>query len=421
MSDCYDQKIETLGKTAQVMPHELMERAARLEGFAAQDPNNSTLLLDLAGTYHLAGKHALALATLDRWTEPADSQLSDLRGQVLLALGRWQDAEQLFEAALAGAPDSPALAFNLGYAAWASGKDRHRAVKLLWRATQLEPSNVHFHYHHAMALEVCGDSAGAGVALDQGLSVEPDHLKCLAMLGRLHLDAGDFAAASGCALRCTTAHPASAVGWQLKGQISLFQMDAQSASKNLRHAMAIDSEDVDTYIFLAQASFLQGRVRHARQLLSTALAIDGDDDVALCMLGWACMADNDMPAATAAFDEALGVSPESADAFAGSACLQLSSGNLHEADRMAQQALSMDQEHIVARLIMAQVREANGQALDAKLMVESVLKNSPFGPLRTSVSETLKSAATNASSGRLQRRYRRAVTSSTQPKKPRAV
>lgn len=403
------------------MPHELMERAARLEGFAAQDPNNSTLLHDLADTYHLAGKHVSALSILDRWTGPADGHLNDLRGQVLLALGRWQDAEQLFEAALVHAPDSSALTFNLGYAAWASGQDPHRAVKLIWRATQLDPSNVHFHYHHAMALEASGDSAAAVVALDQGLSFKSDDLKCLAMLGRLHLDASDFAASSECASRCTTAHPASAVGWQLKGQIALFQMDAQSASKSLRHAMAIDNEDVDTYIFLAQAAFMQGRVRHARQLLGTALVIDAADEVAICMLGWACMADNDIPAATAAFDGALAVAPENADALAGSACLQLSSGNLQEAESMALKALRVDQEHIVAQLVMAQVREASGQTLGAKLIVDTVLKNSPFGPLRTSVAETFKSAATNTSAGRLQRRYRLALASSAQTKKARAA
>jgi tetratricopeptide (TPR) repeat protein len=385
---------------------ELMDRASRLERFVDQDPSNPTLLHDLATTYHLAGEQGLALAALERWHGLAIPALDALRGQILLASGRWRDAEHLFEAALINAPHSAALAFNLGYAVWASGEEPGRAATLFQRAAQLDGGNAGFHYHHAMALEADGNVAAAEVALAEALECEPNHLKSLAMLGQLKLDAGDFETASLHANRCIAAHPSIAAGWQLKGQVALFQMNVESAAKSLRQAMSLDSNDVDTCVSLAQASLMQGRVRHARELLDKALSRDGADEVALCMLGWACMADNDLPAAQSAFDQALAVAPDSADALSGAACLQLANGQPQAANDLAQRALLADEQHVVAMLITAQAHDASGHVQDARSVIESVLNNSPFGPLRANVGQTLQSAAVAKSAFRLQRRIR---------------
>src|SRR5206468_5983743 len=107
---------------------------------------------------------------------------------------------------------------------------------------------------------------------------------------------------------------------QLKGQVALFQLDAAAAAKSLRQALDLAPDDVDTRVSLAQASLMQGRARHARELLLQAVAQDPSHDGALSMLGWACAAENDAPGAATAFERARTTNPENPDAWAGGPC-----------------------------------------------------------------------------------------------------
>ena len=393
------------------MQSDLLARARKLEGYAAQDPGNLSLLRDLAQTYHRAGEHQRALDVLDGSPDVAEAPApwAALRGQLLLALGRWDDAARLFEKALQQQPDSSALLFNLGYATWASDSDPDLAIERLSRAAQAEPTNARFRHQLALALESAGDVDAAMQALRETLAIEPDHADALFTLGRLELDAGAFDEASASAARCIAAHPARATGWLLKGQIALFQMDAAAAAKSLRQALDLDPDDVDTRVSLAQASLMQGRPRHARALLEEAVAKDPADDAAQCMLGWACIADNDAQAAGAAFARAHALAPQNADALAGSACIRLSEGQTRPALQLAEQALTLDRGHVIAQMIVARAHELDGQAVQAKELFGSVLQSSPFGPLRSKLGEALEAGARSPAARRLNRRFARGV------------
>jgi cytochrome c-type biogenesis protein CcmH/NrfG len=392
---------------------ELMARAARLEGYAALDRDNAALQLDLAQTYHRAGEHERALQVID--ASPAGAGNAALRGQLLLALGRWHEAELLFEAALRDAPDSPALLFNLGYSVWAAGDRPARAAELFRQATLHDPQSVQAHCHLALALEAQADAAGADAALAQALTLEPNHLKALAMRARLELDAGHLQAAAHWAGRCVAAHPAASEGWQLKGQVALFQTDAEAAAKALRQALALDPQDIDTSVLLAQASLMLGRVRYARRLLEQVLARDPGDDANECLLGWACIADNDIAGARRAFDAGIAIDPDNPDALAGAASVRLANGERAEAEELAQRALALDPQHVVARLIVAQMHEAGGRAQDARATLESVLASTPFGPLRGSVAQTMQAAKASHAARRLQRRFSRGALPAEMP------
>ena len=398
------------------MQNDLLTRAGRLEAYASQDPTNAALLHDLATTYHGAGHHEQALEVLDRVQSVGDAAspaLDALRGQVLLALGRWDDASDLFAKALQVQPDSAPLLFNLAYAVWASEKDPRRAVSLFERAVGLDGSNLRFRHHLALALEAAGDPDGAIAALEQALAIDPRHLGSLAMLGRLELDAGDFDAAAEFASRCIATHPGQAAGWQLKGQVALFQMDAQSAARSLRQALDLDAADIDTQISLSQATLMLGRPRHARQLLARAIDSEPSNDVALCLLGWACIADNEAQAARKAFTEALRADPGNADAPAGLAVLALSAGDSTECLEHAESALALDAGHVVAKLAKARAQESREHPAEAKALVDDVLKSTPFGPVQTNVAQMLDASRGSEAVRRMHRRFAR--TASTSP------
>jgi tetratricopeptide (TPR) repeat protein len=399
------------------MQSDLLERSQRLRAYAAQDPTNLALLRDLASTLHAAGEHGQALEVLDRIgeTEGASSTVAALRGQVLLALGRWDQAAAVFEAGLLAQPDSAAVAFNLGYALWAAGTSPARAVELFRRAAQIEPANARFHYHLALALEAHDDPQGARRSLHEALVIDPAHAPALAMLGRLALDAGDLDTASTIAERCVRVRPDHAAGWQLKGQVALFRMDAAAAAKSLRQALDMAPDDVDTLVFLAQASLMQGRARHAKALLQQAVDRAPSHDGALCMLGWACVAEDDAASAAAAFERAQAVAPDNADAWAGIACLQLAGGDRDGALRSVRSAQAIEPSHAMVALVESRIAELDGRTADAQAIADRWLKSAPGMPLGASFEQTLANAAASPAVRRMQRRFARAgaVSSNT--------
>lgn len=388
------------------MQEDLLTRAQRLERFALQDPANWPLRLDLAQTYHRAGLHPSALEVLDR---PAAAEpppdVASLRGQLLLAMGRWSDATALYEAAQAQQPESAAIAFNLAYAVWASEADPARAVTLLRRAVALDPNQLAAYRHLASALEATSDLPAARQALDQALERSPTDSQTLLQLGRLLIDTGDFAGAAAIAARCVAAAPTMADAWAFKGQVALFELDAAGATRSLRQALDLDPAAVDTRVLLAQANLLQGRVRPARALLEAATGGDQPaDDGALCMLGWACLYEEDVAAADSAFQRAAHAEPESADAWSGCAVVALAQARADEAGTAANKALHLEPEHVIARLVVRRLHELDGRADEAKALIDAVLASAPFGPFNTSTAGLLQSPGVQRVLRRQQRR-----------------
>ncbi|HWH83902.1 MAG TPA: tetratricopeptide repeat protein [Burkholderiaceae bacterium] len=394
------------------MQSDLLNRAERLQGYAAQDPTNLALLRDLAATWHAAGEHQRALDALDR-AEAAPggpSALAPLRGPVLLALGRWQEAAAIFENALRTQPDSAALAFNLGYAVWASEQDPTRAVELFRQAARIEPGDARLRFYLALALESAADLDAARQSLDAALAIDPRHVDALAMLGRLALDAGDLDRATDLAARCIAARPEHPAGWQLKGQAALFRMDAVDAAKSLRQALDLAPDDADTRVSLAQAALMQGRPRHAKDLLQQAVAENASHDAALCMLGWACIADNEAAGAAAAFERANAAAPDNPDAMAGIALLRLADGRRDEALQWTERALALEPAHAMAGLLRARLAELDDRPAEARAVLASVLDGSSTGPLGSStLGQKLAAAGASPTVGRMKRRFARAL------------
>lgn len=387
------------------MHEDLLTRAQRLERFALQDPANWPLRLDLAQTYHGAGLHPAALEVLDRPSvaEPP-AEATSLRGQLLLAMGRWDEAIALYEAAQAQQPESAAIAFNLAYGVWASEADPVRAAALFRRALVLDPSQIAGYRYLAFALEATNDLAAARQALEQALERAPTDGQTLQQLGRLILDTGDFAGAAALAARCVAAAPSSAQAWAFKGEVALFEMDAAAAARSLRQALDLDPADAHTRVLLAQANLLQGRVRPARSLLEAATSDQAADEGALCMLGWACLYDEDVPGAGLAFERAALAEPESADAWAGRAVIALAQARTADAGTAAATALELEPEHVIARLVVQRLHELDGRSDEAKAVVEAVLASTPFGPFNTSTAGLLRSPGVQRVLRRQQRR-----------------
>lgn len=386
------------------MDNQLLERAERLERFSTQDPNNVELLRDLAQTYHLAGDHPKALSVLDR-IEPDQREADDpLRGQLLLSTGRFEDAATLFERALSRHPDSAALWFNLGYSLYASERAQEAAPKL-HKAMELEPANPRVRRFLALTLVDAGREDQALQTLNQAVVDGAIDAELLITLSQLELDAGHIEDASAAANRAVAAAPSNALAWQAKGQAALFALDPSTAGKALRQSLEINPADVDSEILLAQANIMLGKSHLARRSLSKVKDQGRANAEVLSTLGWACCADNDAAAAKEAFGLAINHAPDNVDALNGMTCVLLAEGDLPEAQRLNEQALALDADHVIGKLLSSELHKAQrGGSSDASLM-GNLLAAMPFGPLDMSLQQALENPKLASSANRYQRKF----------------
>lgn len=385
------------------MKNELLTRAKRLESFAALDTDNVALLRDLALTYHDAGEHTKALATLDRVTPEQQPFDAPLRSQLLLATGQWQAAIQLFKDALRQQADSAALWFNLGYAQWAA-EDAEAAVDSLNRARQLDPSNVRARYYLALSLDHSSRLNEALQVLREAVEQNVCDTDLFTLQSQLELGAGHISEAQAAAERAIAQDPRSAAAWQAKGQVALFALDAPSASKSLRHSLDLDASDTDTEVLLAQAYMMLGRPHQARRMLAAMQTGGRATSNALCLLGWSCCAENDVISAKKAFSDALEMDADDADALAGLGCTLLAEGDLVAAQRASTHALAKDPDHVIAKLLANQCAAVINGTQASEAAIKNVLESLPFGPLNMTVQQALVSPQITHAARRLQRR-----------------
>jgi tetratricopeptide (TPR) repeat protein len=357
------------------------------------------------------------LATLDRIAPDRSDTDRPLRGQLLLALGRWDEASRLFEAALDDEPDLAALWFNLGYALWAGGGAPPRAVQCLARAAELEPTNPRIRRHLALAQEAAGDLPAALRTLAAAVETGTADSALFVLQSQLELDSGNVPGAQAAAERAVASEPGSASAWQAKGQAALFALDAQTAAQALRQSLDLDNNDADTHVLLAQASLMLGRSHQARRLIAALEDRGAADAAAICMAGWACCAEDDIQAARAAFEKALAQDCESPDALAGLACVLLAGGDRDTARRMAERAMTLEPEHLVATLVSTQCDASASGAGSDNAVVKAALARMPFGPLNVSLGQALAMPEVATAAQHLQRRYRR-LKKQTGPSNP---
>lgn len=363
-------------------------RAERLARFSRFDPGNEVLALDLAQSWHDAGDHAQALAVIDACVqaEPGTAaSLSALRGRVLLAMGHWHEAAALHAAALDASPtrdEPPALServaqmFNLGYALLGQGDQPAQAVHWLGQSAQLAEqaaqsfdadTRARLHHHHALALLEAGQNTDARAALARARETAPDALEPLLTQATLALAASDDATAGVLARQALRAHATSARAWLLDAQVALSRADGEHALGSAVRALGLDPDLADAHLLAAQADLLLAQPRRARQRLlaawpglsthaATMNAAGGAPLLALNLMGWACLADDDAAAAQAAFDQALQHTPDSVEAMTGLCSVARAERHAEQAAHWLTRARAAEPGHPLVQLLASDTR-----------------------------------------------------------------
>ncbi len=196
----------------------------------------------------------------------------------LFEAGRFAEAEQRLEAALALVPGRPSVLVNLGATRLQLGKDTE-ALAALDAALAAEPAHVDALCHRGTALSALGRDDEAVASFDRALAIDPGqpaalycrafslnrlgrHADALATLDALLADHGDLARA-----------------WLLHGQTLQSLERPEAAVASYRRAVAIAPELGEAWGLLGQLHKDQGRLAEARAAFEQAVAHGADTDI----------------------------------------------------------------------------------------------------------------------------------------------
>lgn len=385
----------------------LLQRAARLEAYVLQDPQNLDLRRDLISSYHRAGeqekaRHALLEAQRLFGVSP---DMLNMSGHIALARGDWGEAAAAFKA-ITSNHDAPSEAhFNLGFALLAQGLAED-ALQALDAAVAANPSNSRFQQIRAEALSVLGNNVEALNAYGLALESDERNLDAQEGLAFTALDLGEMRLAHDMAKLATSTHPDSARAWALKGQVELLEMDVVAASKALRQALDLAPDDAEIKASLAQSYLMLGL---PKKVIGLYGANSGQDLSAesTVLLAWAHVLTGQLDLASSMLRNSVDHDASDADSMALLALCRLAGGDVSEASGLVQRALSVDGDCFLASVLSARIAEASGDESAARAAMEDLLSGNAFGSLYGSNAQALASAGASVAMNRFRKRERR--------------
>lgn len=163
------------------------------------------------------------------------------------------------------------------------------AVDMLRQASILASDDMAIREHLALAMFYAGQYREAADALKRLMKKEPytDRGDLLAALGECQLQMGQYREARATLETATQQDPASAGVWLSHAKAAMQLNDAKRAEVSLRKSLALAPDNGDAHLMLGYLRLRQNRLADALPAFRKASALDQNDTVSLCMVGYA--------------------------------------------------------------------------------------------------------------------------------------
>jgi Flp pilus assembly protein TadD/mono/diheme cytochrome c family protein len=292
----------------------------------AKSPTDQVSLFNLAGA--LAGQGKFAEAAEDYRQElklgAPDARLLTALGAALEGAGQPDKASERYRSAiaLAGPADSGGCDARFDLANLELRRQQLNNAEADFR-TQLTacPDDADVHAGLAATLVTEGRPSEAQPEFERSLALDSKNLAALSGLGAIDLDAGRNEEALGLLKRTVAADPASADAHEQLARAWAQSGDTTRALAELRSAAALKPQDPQIHSALSQVLAATGSLAEAIDEQRAALKIIDDDPDGWNNLGAMLARGGQTEAARAAFEQALRLDPNHAQAKANLARL----------------------------------------------------------------------------------------------------
>lgn len=318
-------------------------------------------LLDQAKAARLADDYTtakrLARAVL---AAGADPEAESLLGICEIETGDLAAGAPLVEKAAAARPDSPWIALNLCLLREAQG-DVRNAVVAASRAMTLAPHRFECWTALGKALGAAGKFKEAYEALKRAFDLQPDHPGVAMLLAGAAIEADQFDTARR-ALACfekTAAESPQALS--LRVNLARKTGDWAGLETAAERWLRATPDDATARGALAHALSEQGYYDRAAEVYAPLAMGPAATAERLAVLGRMLLGGRRLDAAGRAFDRALAMDADNAEATFGAARLRMFRGDLAGAEDFSRRAFALDRGHADA---LAMLAELSGGRLD---------------------------------------------------------
>lgn len=208
---------------------------------------------------------------------------NDALTQRLRALELDIEAGRLAESAqtlneLSRAHPRDARVFVAGWLLGMRANNPNAALQAARRAVELSPGSATAHYCKADAHRALGDNAAARLSVEQAIILMPNNLQYRELAVNLANAEADHAAAEK-HLRAAYAQKRDIPGIRsMVGNALRYQSKFDEAKQWLSEALAVDGDDADAHHGLAMIAYQRDDLHNARIHLADALRVRPDDD-----------------------------------------------------------------------------------------------------------------------------------------------
>jgi len=306
-------------------------------------PNYAEAHANLGNALFDLGRLAEAVASYRHALElqPAYAQAHGNLGNALRDLGQPADAAASYRRALEIQPGLTELHNNLGNVLRELGQLDEAAASFR-RALRIKPTFTEAHNNLGNALLDLGQSDEAVSSFRRALEIDPELAEAHANLGNALLDLGQLDAAVAAFRRALSIDPALTETHNNLGNAlrDLGQLDAAAAS--FRRALEIDAGLAEVHGNLGNVQIELGQLDEAAASYRRTLALKPDYPAAHTSLGIVLRLRSDADAAEASCRRALEIDPQSAATIAVLGELHADRGQFAQAERLFNQAISIE-------------------------------------------------------------------------------
>lgn len=344
-------------------------RLERLNGFLKQDPNNPSLLLDVAEAALAAGEAALARDLLERRRHvmPPGDREQNLDGLAAIGLGDFGAAGAIFGQLLEEAPDDPALRFNLAWSEWKCGRAEAALELLDDSVTATLPQAALL---EVQILHVAGDFDRAIEAARRNIRRFPDHKGLMSAVSVLALDVEDRALARDCALKAGD-HPEALT---TLGVLALGDGSANDALELFDTAINSEGRGARSWVGRGLAKLALGDYSAAAADMDRGAEIFGDHIGSYIAAGWAHLIKDDLKKAEERFQKALAIDPNFGETHGSLAAIDAIRGDIVGARSKTKVAIRLDKACFSARVAKSLILTAEGSGDTGRAVFEAMLQ-----------------------------------------------
>lgn len=361
------------------MRQELLNRRDQLTSYLPNDPENPTLLCDLAVINYQLGDRASAqsLAESALAKAPQQAPAHAVLGLLAFATNQVELAVKHLSQAIELGDNTPLLHYQLAHALIKQGEHERAEIHALYAAQHGGDDLPLASALYIRTLHYLGKMEEA-IAFGNKTAEDPSKATSalLSTLASVYMDAEDLESAERLAKLALEQDPNDADSRMVLGMLALTEADEEQALSTFQNLTENHPENGRAWLGLGLSKMLGNSLEAAAEPLQNAARAMQNHTGTLIALAWIHILSKNAQAAEKALSTAMEVDRNFAEVHGSLAVVALMKGNLDGAVQASKRAHGLDPDNFTGQYASSLIQQLSGNREQAAAIMEKLLSAS---------------------------------------------